>query len=430
MFVNSNNLSKEVFDNQVNSKKVLYISHDGMTDSLGQSQVLPYVIGLSKNGYQISLISLEKKEKFSKLELEIRSLCVLNNIDWHPISYTDNIPIIKTIIDLKRILNKANSLNQLKNFDLIHCRSYLPTMVALKLKKKWNVPVLFDIRGFWLDERVEGKVWSKKNPLIYSIYKLLKIKEIELFRNTEGIVSLTNKAVPTIKKYIGDSNINKIIQVIPCCVDTDFFNYDLVDKSTQQNYRSKLKINENDFILTYLGSLSTWYMPNEMFDFFKILSSKKSNAKFLIITHEDPTPFIKLASDKEIDLNKIIFTSAQRTEVPTLISLSNASIFFIIPTFSKSASSPTKLGEILGMGIPVVCNAGVGDTDEIITQTKTGIVVNEFNTNEYERVINELLIRIETFNKKYLRQQAIECFGLEKGVSSYLKVYKKLLNQE
>jgi glycosyltransferase involved in cell wall biosynthesis len=301
-------------------------------------------------------------------------------------------------------------------------------MVALQLKRKWNVPILFDIRGFWLDERVEGKVWSKKNPIIYLIYTILKIKEIQLFKKTEGLVSLTNKAIPTIKKYIGNSTINKIIEVIPCCVDTDFFNYNLIEKTNQQFYRQKLKIDENDFVLTYLGSLSTWYMPNEMFDFFKILSAKKKGSKFLIITHEDPTPYLKIASEKGIDLNKIVFTSAQRKEVPTLISLSNASIFFIIPTFSKSASSPTKLGELLGMGIPVICNAGVGDTDAIIRDTKTGIVVNEFNNINYDETIDELLKTVNAYDKKYLRKQAIEFFGLEKGIATYLKVYKKLLN--
>jgi glycosyltransferase involved in cell wall biosynthesis len=315
-------------ESRLNGKNVLYISHDGMTDSLGQSQVLPYIIGLSKYGFQISLISLEKKDKFSALEHEIRTLCNSHNIIWHPISYTENIPVLKTLIDLQRIYKKANSLHQTEKFSLIHCRSYLPTMVALRLKKQWKIPVLFDIRGFWLDERVEGKVWSKKNPIIFSIYKILKIKEIELFKNTEGIVSLTKKAIPTIKKYIGDSKINKIIEVIPCCVDTNFFNYDSITQTNQRSYCDNLKLNESDFIISYLGSLSTWYMPNEMFDFFKLLSAKKENAKFLIITHEDPTAYLKIASEKGIDLNKIIFTSAQRKEVPTLLSLSNVSIFF------------------------------------------------------------------------------------------------------
>lgn len=408
----------------------MFISHDGMTDSLGQSQVLPYLVGLSKLGYDISIVSLEKKQKFKLYCNEINEICNKNGIHWYPVHYSDIFPVFNKIYDLLKIYRKAKLVCRDKKIELIHSRSYLPTIISLKLKKFYNIPILFDIRGFWLDERVEGKVWSKKNPIIFLIYKLLKIKEIELFKNTEGIVSLTNKAVPTIKKYIGDSKVNKIIEVIPCCVDTNFFDYNLIEKSNQQQYRDKLNINENDFVLTYLGSLSTWYMPNEMFDFFKLLSAKRPTAKFLIITHEDPTPFQKIAAEKGIDLNKIIFTSAQRKEVPTLISLSNASIFFIIPTFSKSASSPTKLGEILGLGIPVVCNAGVGDTDEIILETKTGIVVQKFNETNYQIAIDELLLTVDNYDKKYLRQQAINCFGLEKGVASYLKVYKKLLNQE
>ena len=41
------------------NKNVLYISYDGMTDPLGQSQVLPYLSGLSKEGYSFHLISFE-----------------------------------------------------------------------------------------------------------------------------------------------------------------------------------------------------------------------------------------------------------------------------------------------------------------------------------------------------------------------------------
>ena len=35
-----------------------------MTDPLGQSQVLPYLIGLTKEGYQFTILSFEKKERF------------------------------------------------------------------------------------------------------------------------------------------------------------------------------------------------------------------------------------------------------------------------------------------------------------------------------------------------------------------------------
>ena len=45
------------------AKKVLYITYDGMTDPLGQSQVLPYLVGLSEKGYKFTILSFEKKER-------------------------------------------------------------------------------------------------------------------------------------------------------------------------------------------------------------------------------------------------------------------------------------------------------------------------------------------------------------------------------
>jgi hypothetical protein len=37
-------------------KKVLYLSYDGMTDPLGQSQVIPYLKGLADAGHQITIV--------------------------------------------------------------------------------------------------------------------------------------------------------------------------------------------------------------------------------------------------------------------------------------------------------------------------------------------------------------------------------------
>ena len=54
---------------------VLYISYDGMTDPLGQSQVLPYLTGLSKKGFNIILISFEKQERFTGTKPLIEKLC-------------------------------------------------------------------------------------------------------------------------------------------------------------------------------------------------------------------------------------------------------------------------------------------------------------------------------------------------------------------
>ena len=50
-------------------KQILYISYDGITDPLGQSQILPYIIGLTKN-YKFHIISFEKPNRFKRRKMK------------------------------------------------------------------------------------------------------------------------------------------------------------------------------------------------------------------------------------------------------------------------------------------------------------------------------------------------------------------------
>ncbi|MEI6853447.1 MAG: glycosyltransferase, partial [Bacteroidota bacterium] len=65
--------------------KVLYISYDGMTDPLGQSQVIPYIEGLTKKGLEFHLLSCEKPERFATEFAQISEKLLQANIHWHPI---------------------------------------------------------------------------------------------------------------------------------------------------------------------------------------------------------------------------------------------------------------------------------------------------------------------------------------------------------
>jgi glycosyltransferase involved in cell wall biosynthesis len=131
------------------------------------------------------------------------------------------------------------------------------------------------------------------------------------------------------------------------------------------------------------------------------------------------------AAEYGISAEKIIVRYAGRNELPDYLSLSDCSIFFIRPTYSKMASSPTKHAELMGMGIPVICN-NIGDTGHVIEDTQTGIVINNFNENEYRQVaakMPELLI----IDKNKIREGAFKYFDLEKGAGEYLQIYKRLL---
>ena len=42
------------------------------------------------------------------------------------------------------------------------------------MKRKHGVKFLFDMRGFWADERVEGGLWNLSNPVFNWAYKYFK----------------------------------------------------------------------------------------------------------------------------------------------------------------------------------------------------------------------------------------------------------------
>ena len=411
-------------------KTILYISYDGMTDPLGQSQVLPYLCGLSSEGYNIHLISAEKPDKYTELRDVIQEICNRHKIKWHPVYYHNRPVIIGTLYDLFRIRKLAKKLHQQEHFSLIHCRSYMPSFTGAYFRLKYKVPYLFDMRGFWVNEKQDGNVWNLNNPVMKKVFDFMKGQEKKFFKTADAVISLTHKAIPEIRKITGSDFQNQPIEVIPCCVDTFHFDYTTVNTTSALKWKQDLAIPEDAFVLCYLGSISTWYLPEDMLVFFRDFLAQQPNAVFLIITLENTDSFIRKAEELGIDKNKIIVTASRRKELPALLSLCHASLFFIKPAYSKIASSPTKLGELMSMGIPVICNAGVGDTEELVIEAGAGVVCKTFTTEEYQTVIREFIALYPAFKKDKLREEAIRLFSIEKGIARYRKMYRKLMNQE
>lgn len=404
--------------------KVLYISYDGMTDSLGQSQVLPYIQKLSENGCEFHIISLEKEEKYKTHKNEIKTLCEKHSITWHPLAYSSKLPVISAYGNYRRLRKKAFDLQREVGFDIAHCRSDIPGIIGLSLQQKWNVKFVFDMRGFWADERIEGGIWNISNPLFKLLYKYFKKVEITLFQKADAIVSLTEKGKKIIEEMSSLQELKLDITVIPCCVNLDSFSKDKINSKEQEKLRSDLSISENSTVFGYLGSIGTWYMLEEMLLFYSEARKSVKNPVFLFISGENDKKIIKIARKYKIDEKEIIVKSSAHSKVPLHISLFDYSLFFIRPTFSKSASSPTKQGELMAMEVPIICNAGVGDTDKIINRYHAGQVIDQLDEEHFTHFdINTI-----NFSPDNARKGAAEWFSLERGSDRYLQIYQRILH--
>jgi glycosyltransferase involved in cell wall biosynthesis len=408
-------------------KKVLFIAYDGLTDPLGQSQIIPYLAGLSKANYQFTILSVEKKQRLSTTQPIIEKQLSEAGINWSYFLFSKTPPILAKLYDLWRLKRYALKLFKKEKFDLIHCRSYVGSEVGLYLHKKFGVPFLFDMRGFWADEKVDSGHWDLKKGFFRLLYKRYKQKEREYITNAVGIVCLTQAGKDEILTWEVASSMTCDITVIPCCSDLEHFDYQKIDEAKKASLKKDLGIQPHQKVLTYSGSLGGWYMMDEMLQFFKCFQQKYPDAVFLCLTKEPKEVMDKYIAKNNIDSQSVITTFSQREELPLYLSLSDYSIFFIRPTFSKKASSPTKHAELMGMGIPVICN-DIGDTGKIIEETQSGILVADFSESAYSKAIEN----IPSFSKskEEIRESAFQYFDLKTGINEYKYLYKTIFSKQ
>jgi glycosyltransferase involved in cell wall biosynthesis len=405
-------------------KKILYLTYDGLSDPLGQSQILTYLSGLNKLGHEITIVSSEKKGN-EKLIEKIKTDLKEKGIQWISFSYTKSPLILSTMYDVFKMLLTCKKLCKKNNYDIVHCRSYITSLIGLMLKRQFGLRFIFDMRGFYADERIDGGMWNQTSIIYRYIYRFFKNREANFLKKADYSICLTEDARREIHSWKSIEGQPIPIQVIPCCANTVLFDYTKIDPLVQDRLRKELKINPDDIVISYVGAVGTWYMLEEMLDFFKRLLLKYPNSRFLFITHEDPRSIRKKADAKQIPPEHIIIRKAIHFEVPDLLSLAQLSLFFIKPVYSKRASSPAKQGEIMSMGIPIICNSNIGDIDQIIRDSNAGAIVRSFTDEDYDFVISRLPSLLD-LPKQKIRKAALDIFSLEKGTKKYHAIYQSL----
>lgn len=391
-------------------QEVLYLSYDGVTDTLGQSQILPYLVGLADEGYSITIISFEKPHRLKEYRKHIEHICKGRSLHWIPLKYHKFPPVLSTVYDMLLLRWAVKKVLSKKDITIIHCRSYLTSLTGLWAKQKSGVKFIFDMRGFWVDERVDGGLWNLKNPIFRLIYSFFKKMEKQFIRSADHIVSLTENGKSQIESW---QIAQGPISVIPTCVDMDLFDPDktVIDA---QSLRRTLSISDADFVLAYVGSWGTWYMTDEILAFFTTVLSRQPESRLIVLTPDLPDlthyPFA----------SKVIVKNVTRSEVPLYLALADASVCFIKPAFSKKGSSATKMAEAFAMNLPVVTNSGWGDIERLGNSGLPLYICK--SQNDYPRIAHLISNRVLENGREMLYGE----FDLRSGIEKYKRIYRSL----
>lgn len=397
------------------STRVLYISYTGLLDPLGQSQVLQYVLGLSRQ-HRLTLLTFEKPTALSDATRvsEIRSQCAAAGVQWHQLRYHNRPNLLATLYDLINGIRTAIRLARQSGVEVVHCRSYIAGLMGLAVKRATGARYIFDMRGFWPDERVDGGIWRKTSTQ----YRLFKAVERQLFLGADHVVSLTRAGVREFEQFDYLQGRLPPVSVIPTCTNMDLFR--LHDHASG-------KMRNTGFTLGYVGSVGSWYMFDEVAKVVRMLFDQQADARFLVVNKGGHEKILDALQRADVDLSRVEIIAVSYEKVGEAVARMDAGVFFIKPAWSKRASCPTRMGEFLASGKPCLANGGVGDVEEDFSETRTGVAINDWSEVTLRNALTQLrALTDEDGIARRCREAAEARFSLQGGVQAYSSIYRRL----
>ena len=401
-------------------RRALYLSHTGMTEPLGQSQVLPYLRGLTRAGWSVDLVAFEPasagEEKVRALGASLAEEGIRYTWSRRRRSHHLAVKVADAAEAVARALGRAAGARP----RVVHARSYLPGAVAqLVATLVPGARFVFDCRGLAGDEYLDFVHWTPDDLR----YWLAKRAERVLFGRAHAVVTLTHKLRDWLSAQ-GLTSARNLVEVIPCCADLQRFR---PDEQARAAARARLASGDR-FVLAYSGSLGSYYCDEETAALFGALR-RRLPAQLAVFTRSDTTRLRAALHREGVADADVHIESVEPRDMPARLAAADAAASLIQPWFSKIASSPTKVAEFLGLGLPVVANRGVGDMDALIASSPAMIDAGALTREDLDRAAGDLVDRARRPDlHREARRLAEEEFDLERvGVARYLGLYERLL---
>jgi glycosyltransferase involved in cell wall biosynthesis len=397
---------------------VLYLCYQSVTEPLTRTQVIAYLEGLAADGHRIVLLTFEPWPLSAKEDSAWQERLAGLGIIWHWLRYHKRPTVPATAWDVLAGVVFALGLVRKHRVQVFHARGHVPGLMALALKRLTRGQLLFDVRGFMAEEYADAGVW----PAGGRLFRITKRVERTLVRSADGIVVLTHRAKGLLEGWYPREVAGKPVEIIPCCVDFRQLPPAANGERTAGSERPSL---------AYAGKLGGWYLTEAMVEFFAFARRSIPGLYWQVWTQSDPAPLRRLLEARQL-ADHVQIGRASPEALPGELGKARAALSFIKPCLSKLASSPTKVGEYLAAGLPVVSTAGIGDLDSLLGESgggdgAVGVVVRECSEEGYREALPRLLRLLEDPGTPARCRAAAREFDLETvGWSRYRALYRML----
>jgi glycosyltransferase involved in cell wall biosynthesis len=365
-----------------------YLSHDALTEGVGASQVLAYVERMPARGVDVILHSFEKEPIGDDLAARVEA----TGITWIRHEFGRFGPSG----GIGRVLRGARAI---RGADLVHARADLAAASAvLGRPRRW----IWDCRALFADQRLAlGTLRSGSAE-----HRALGAIQRAASRQSDAIITLTDRVVPVLAERHGPRVAPKTT-VITTCVDTQRFA--LTPMPPTEPLRMLLA-----------GTINAYYDVPLMA---RLVEEVRRRTSVELVVASPPTT----AWDDVIDSLSPVRLTRSPADMPPLVSESHVGLSVCRDDagVSLTAAMPTKIGEFLSAGRPVIVNAGLGDAGALVQHHRCGVVVG--GVRSIEDAADDLLALLaDPELPARCRALAEEHFDLDRAVDRLVATYRKV----
>ena len=390
----------------------LYLTRNGLLEPLGQSQVFAYLRGLARE-HDITLITREKPEDWRNAGAMASALaaCELVGIRWLPHPFSGRPKGVAPALDIAAMVRQALGEVRSRRARLIHARSYIPAAVAWQVWRLTGVPFIFDMRALWPEELITARRLKRGSAM----HRAIVATERACLRDAAAVVSLTHAAVDHLQQVYPRELERQNVVVIPTCADLDQFTPAQVPKTGPRIY-------------SCIGTvLSGWFRTDWLAALFAAAARRDPSAQFEVITRDDPQNVQRVIDPGGTLGPRLKIAARPPQEMPDAVRGHDVSVMFFTDGLSKIGSSPTRMGEVLGCGLPVIANGGVGDVAPIVTEHRVGVLATSSADADMVAALDALdALMTDPALPSRCRAAAEAVFSLERGITEYSSLYRSI----
>ena len=200
------------------------------------------------------------------------------------------------------------------------------------------------MRGFWVDERIQGGYWAPDG--IHA--RIGRWVERHVLRGADHLIVLTRKSTRRLEALAGAPPPPHA--VVPTCVDLDRF----VPAADSRALRDDLGIGAGP-VLMHIGTLGGWYDGRATLEIARAFVDRTGGSFVVLSRDEDEVR--RLAA--EVGLDPVV-RFVQHEEIHRWLQAADAGLALPRPSLSEDARFPTKIGEYLACGLAVLATP-IGD---------------------------------------------------------------------